>query len=38
MVDLDQMVQGHQVNAAGFVDWLLGMTDNLREHLRPHKK
>lgn len=38
LVDLDQMVQGHQVNAAAFVDWLVSMTDNLREQLRPHKK
>ena len=38
MVDLDQLVQGHSVNAAGFIDWTVATVDMLREHLRPHKK
>lgn len=38
MVDLDQYVSGSAVNAGPLVDWVAGQVDNLREHLRPHKK
>lgn len=38
LVDLDDYVQGNQVNAAALLPWLLDQVGNLREHLRPHKK
>ena len=38
LVDLDQYVQGHSVQAAPLVDWIVAQFDALREQLRPLKK
>lgn len=38
LIDIDQYVQGTQVDASQFVPWLISQVDNLREHLRPLKK
>lgn len=38
LVDLDQYVKGHAVEAGPFVGWVVSEVDKLREHLRPLKK
>ena len=38
LVDLDQYVQGHAVQAGPMVDWIVAQVDALREQLRPLKK
>lgn len=38
VLDLDQYVQGHSVQAGPFVEWVVTEVDKLREHLRPLKK
>lgn len=38
MIDLDQYVQGHSVNAAPLVEWIVNEVGGLRERLRPLKK
>ena len=38
LVDLDQYVQGHAVQAGPLVDWIVAQVDALREQLRPLKK
>ena len=38
LVDRDQYVQGHAVQAGPLVEWIVGQVDALREQLRPLKK
>lgn len=38
VINLDDYVQGSEVRAGELVPWVVGQVDNLREHLRPHKR